>query len=79
MSDTPSPAVVSAASVPGEIDASCRLPVLVLFSKAAGWLLVASHYGTYPHTDRGVEVRRVFHKLRSLAIENRGSGSSPTP
>ena len=24
----------------------------------------------YPHTDDGVEVRRVFHKLRSLAIEN---------
>ena len=26
--------------------------------------------GPYPHTDEGVEVRRVFHKLRSLAIEN---------
>lgn len=33
-------------------------------------LLVASQYGAYPHTDAGVEVRRVFHKLRSLAIEN---------
>ncbi len=33
-------------------------------------LLVASRYGTYPHTDDGVEVRRVFHKLRSVAIEN---------
>ena len=36
----------------------------------SGWLLVASHYGAYPHTDCGVEVRRVFHKLRSVAIEN---------
>ncbi|HLG60442.1 MAG TPA: hypothetical protein VKY19_00810 [Ktedonosporobacter sp.] len=33
-------------------------------------LLVATHYGKYPHTDDGVEVRRIFHKLRSTAIEN---------
>jgi hypothetical protein len=33
-------------------------------------LLVATRRGAYPHTDDGVEVRRVFHKLRSLAIEN---------
>ena len=33
-------------------------------------ILVASQYGPYPHTDDGVEVRRIFHKLRSLAIEN---------
>lgn len=34
-------------------------------------LVVASgHRGAYPHTDNGVEVRRVFHKLRSLANEN---------
>jgi hypothetical protein len=32
--------------------------------------LVATRRGAYPHTDDGVEVRRVFHKLRSLAIEN---------
>jgi hypothetical protein len=32
--------------------------------------LVTSHYGPYPHTDAGKEVRRIFHKLRSLAIEN---------
>jgi|RhiMetdeSRZDD1v2_1073273.scaffolds.fasta_scaffold587476_2 Transposase DDE domain len=36
----------------------------------AGRTLVATRYGPYPHTDGGVEVRRVFHKLRSLAIEN---------
>lgn len=33
-------------------------------------ILVTSCYGHYPHTDDGVEVRRVFHKLRSTAIEN---------
>jgi len=33
-------------------------------------ILVTSQYGPYPHTDSGVPVRRVFHKLRSLAIEN---------
>jgi plasmid stabilization system protein ParE len=32
--------------------------------------LVASKRGAYPHTDSGVEVRRIFHKLRSLANEN---------
>jgi len=34
------------------------------------WELVTSRYGKYPHTDGGVEVRRVFHKLRSVANEN---------
>lgn len=32
--------------------------------------LVTTQYGPYPHTDIGVEVRRVFHELRSRAIEN---------
>ena len=35
-----------------------------------GRLLITTHYGPYPHSDPGVEVRRIFHKLRSLAIEN---------
>ena len=35
-----------------------------------GRFLVASGRGPYPHTDAGVELRRVFHKLRSLANEN---------
>jgi hypothetical protein len=35
-----------------------------------GRILVATKRGTHPHTDDGVEVRRIFHKLRSLAIEN---------
>ncbi|HEX6291729.1 MAG TPA: transposase [Herpetosiphonaceae bacterium] len=33
-------------------------------------ILVTTRYGRYPHTDGGVEVRRVFHKLRSVTIEN---------
>ena len=33
-------------------------------------ILVTSQYGRYPHTDDGVEVRRIFHKLRSTTIEN---------
>jgi hypothetical protein len=36
----------------------------------AGCVLITSHYGRYPHTDPGVEVRRVFHKLRSVSMEN---------
>jgi hypothetical protein len=32
--------------------------------------LVVPQYGSYPHTDIGKEVRRIFHKLRSTAIEN---------
>ena len=31
--------------------------------------VVATRRGPYPHTDGGVEVRRVFHQLRSHAIE----------
>jgi len=33
-------------------------------------ILVTTQYGRYPHRDAGVEVRRVFHKLRSVTIEN---------
>jgi hypothetical protein len=32
--------------------------------------LVSTKRGAYPHTDDGVEVRRIFHKLRSVANEN---------
>lgn len=32
--------------------------------------LVTTQYGPYPHTDDGAKVRRVFHKLRSVANEN---------
>ena len=36
----------------------------------ANRLLVTTKYGRYPHSDEGAQVRRVFHKLRSLAMEN---------
>lgn len=35
-----------------------------------GRLLITTRRGAYPHQDDGVEVRRVFHQLRSHAIEN---------
>jgi hypothetical protein len=35
-----------------------------------GCMVVAARPGKYPHTDAGVEVRRLFHELRSRAIEN---------
>lgn len=31
---------------------------------------MTTRYGPYPHSNDKVEVRRIFHKLRSLAIEN---------
>ena len=33
-------------------------------------ILVTTQYGKYPHTDDGVPVRKIFHELRSRAIEN---------
>jgi hypothetical protein len=38
--------------------------------QSSGKFLVTSKRGPYPHTDPGVEVRRVFHELRTLANEN---------
>ena len=35
-----------------------------------GRFLVSPRRGAYPHTDSGVEVRRIFHLLRHRAIEN---------
>jgi len=34
-----------------------------------GCELVATRRGAYPHDDGGVEVRRIFHKLRSQSVE----------
>jgi hypothetical protein len=45
-------------------------PALRAQCAAADRSLVTSKHGRYPHTDPGVEVRRVFHKLRSVACEN---------
>lgn len=33
-------------------------------------MLITTQPGRSPHTDPGVEVRRIFHRLRSRAIEN---------
>lgn len=35
-----------------------------------GYPQVTTQYGKHPHTAAGAEVRRIFHKLRSTAIEN---------
>ena len=32
--------------------------------------LLVPQFGPYPHTGTGKEVRRIFHRLRSTAIEN---------
>ncbi len=45
-------------------------PALHEQATTGGWTLVANRRGPYPHGDPGVEVRRVFHKERSAAIEN---------
>ncbi len=66
-------------------DLLCRIPAEVRFvlgdkhyndsalhdlSAEDNRCLVTTQSGRYPHTDDGVEVRRIFHKLRSTAIEN---------
>jgi len=51
-------------------DTSYQDPELHAACALRGWTLVATQRGRYPHTDDGVEVRRIFHKLRSTAIEN---------
>lgn len=44
-------------------------PALRHCCQVQGRELVATRRGAYPHRDGGVEVRRIFHKLRSQAIE----------
>ncbi len=44
-------------------------PALRLACELSDRLLVASRRGSHPHRDPGVDVRRIFHKLRSKAIE----------
>ena len=44
-------------------------PTLRHYCQAQGRELVATRRGAYPHRDGSVEVRRIFHKLRSQAIE----------
>ncbi len=45
-------------------------PVIRAACAEADRVVVATRRGPYPHTDAGVGVRRVFHELRSRAIEN---------
>lgn len=45
-------------------------PTLHIACAQAGQTVVATRSGAYPHTDPGVGVRKVFHELRSRAIEN---------
>jgi hypothetical protein len=45
-------------------------PALQEHCAAHDRVLVTTKRGAYPHHDDGVEVRRVFHELRSRAIEN---------
>jgi hypothetical protein len=45
-------------------------PVIAAVCGQAGQTVVATRRGPYPHTDDGVEVRRILHELRSRAIEN---------
>ena len=51
-------------------DQHYNTPLLRAVCTLKGWWLVATHRGKRPRNDVGREVRRIFHKLRSLAIEN---------
>jgi hypothetical protein len=69
------PAPVLLREVPAEVrfvlgDRHYNTPDLHALCERDDRLLVTTKYGRYPHTDEGVEVRRLFHKLRSLAMEN---------
>ena len=45
-------------------------PALAALVEGHGRLLVTTKRAPYPHTDDGVKVRRIFHQLRSHAIEH---------
>jgi hypothetical protein len=51
-------------------DLHYNAPNVARTCQGTGRILVTTQYGSYPHTDIGVEVRRVFHELRSRTIEN---------
>ena len=48
---------------------TCGQALLRSTNHRRGWELVATRHGPYPHCDGSVEMRKVFHKLRSQAIE----------
>jgi len=49
-------------------DTHYNTPVLRGVCMFKEWWLIATHRGRRPKNDLGTEVRRIFHKLRSLAI-----------
>lgn len=51
-------------------DQHYRDPDLEQLCARSGCLVITPTGGAYPHTDDGVEVRRLLHKTRSIAIEN---------
>jgi hypothetical protein len=51
-------------------DLHYNTPELAQHCQCRDRILVTTQHGAYPHTGNGVEVRRVFHKLRSITIEN---------
>jgi hypothetical protein len=51
-------------------DKSYRDPDLERLWETSERVLLTTQPGRYPHTDPGVEVRRIFHRLRSRTIEN---------
>jgi hypothetical protein len=51
-------------------DQHYRDPALEDLCAQRGCVLVTPTGGSYPHTDAGVEVRRLLHKTRSVTIEN---------
>ena len=60
--------------VPAEVrylldDTHCNTPELRQVNQERGCWLVVSRRSKHPHTDSGVEVRYIFHKLRSETIE----------
>ena len=50
-------------------DTHSNAPEIRSLCEQSNRALVATRRGVYPHRDDGVEVRRIFHKLRSQAIE----------
>ncbi len=67
-------APVLLAQLPGDVrfglgDTHYNDPTLRQQCHRRGCDLVATRRGPYPHGDGGVEVRKVFHRLRSQAIE----------
>jgi hypothetical protein len=51
-------------------DQHYNTPLLRAVCRFKGWVLVATQRGKRPQLDWGREGRRIFHKLRSRAIEN---------